>query len=217
MLNLAARGKITATAVICCVGSGASMSPQVKKVHSALKHGAFSATALLPGEDENAFRELHQKLIAELAPVGALEDDIVATIARLVWRKQNLATLRIAAVAREHDERIRARHLAFRTQRLFDIDDVTPDQREAAVQAAQEQARKELGDRYALAEIGETATVGQLLKDLQVEERLDAMIDKCLKRLLFLRGVKSLSSAASSAAPQPVPEQPRVLGPKKVA
>jgi hypothetical protein len=193
------------------------MSIQVKKVHSALKHGAYSATALLPGEDEKAFRELHQKIIAELAPVGALEDDIVATIARLLWRKQNLATLRIAAVAREHDERIRARRLSFRTQALFDIDDVTPAQREAAMQAAEEQSRKELGDRYALAEIGETATVGQLLKDLKVEERLDAMIDKCLKRLLFLRGVKSLSSAASSAPPQPVPEQPRVLGPKKVA
>src|SRR5262245_3606951 len=193
------------------------MSIQVKKVHSALKHGAYSATALLPGENEDAFRELHQKIIAELAPAGALEDDIVATIARLLWRKQNLVTLRIAAVAREHDNRIQARKLSFRTDALFDIDDVTPAQREAAMQAAEEQSRKELGDRYALAEIGETATVGQLLKDLQVEERLDAMIDKCLKRLLFLRGVKSLSSAASSAPPQAVPEPPRIPGPKKVA
>jgi len=113
------------------------MSTQGKKVHSALKHGAYSATALLPGENEDAFRQLHQQIIAELAPAGALENDIVATIARLVWRKQNLATLRIAAVAREHDERIRARSLSFRTQRLFDIDDVTPAQREAAMQAAE--------------------------------------------------------------------------------
>jgi hypothetical protein len=194
------------------------MSIQGKKVHSALKHGAYSATALLPSEDEDAFRQLHQQIIAELAPVGALEDDIVATIVRLLWRKQNLATLRIAEVAREHDNRIRARKLSsFRTQDWPDIDDVTPAQREAAVQAAEEQARKELGDRYALVEIGEAATLGHLLKDLQVEERLDAMIDKCLKRLLFLRGVKSLSSAASSAPPQPVAEPPRIPGPKKVA
>jgi hypothetical protein len=140
------------------------MSIQVKKVHSALKHGAYSATALLPGENEDAFRELHQKIVAELAPEGALEDDIVATIARLLWRKQNLATLRIATVAREHDIRIRARSLSFQTQGLLDIDDVTPAQREAAMQAAEEQSREELGDRYALAEIGETATVGHLLK-----------------------------------------------------
>lgn len=193
------------------------MSIQGKKVHSALKHGAYSATALLPGEDEDAFRQLHQQIIAELAPVGALEDDIVATIARLLWRKQNLATLRIAAVAREYDNRIRARKLSFRTQDWSDIDDVTPAQREAAVQAAEEQARKELGDRYALVEIGEAASVRHLLEDLQVEERLDAMIDKCLKRLLFLRGVKSLSSAASPAPPRPVAEPSRIPGPKKVA
>jgi hypothetical protein len=192
------------------------MSIQVKKVHSALKHGAYSATALLPGEDQAAFRELHQKIIAELVPVGALEDDIVATIARLLWRKQNLATLRIAAVAREHDDRIRARRLSFRTEAFLDIDDVTPAQREAAVQAAEEQARNELGDRYALVEIGETATVERLLQDLRVEERLDATIDKCLKRLLFLRGVKSLSTA-TSPTPQAAPATPCIPGPKRAA
>jgi hypothetical protein len=108
----------------------------------------------------------------------SVSNDIVATIARLLWRKQNLATLRIAAVAREHDTRIRARKLSFRTEAWLAIDDVTPAQREAAVQAAEEQARKELGDSYALVEIGETATVDHLLKDLQLEERLDATIDK---------------------------------------
>ena len=75
------------------------MSNQIKKFHPALKHGAFSATAILPGEDPAAFRDLHQKLIVELTPIGALEDDIVATIARLLWRKKNLATLRIAELA----------------------------------------------------------------------------------------------------------------------
>ena len=66
------------------------MSVQVKKLHAAFKHGAFSATAILPGEDPAALKELHQKLIAELAPVGALEDDIVLTITRLVWRKKKI-------------------------------------------------------------------------------------------------------------------------------
>ena len=75
------------------------MSDHVKKFRAALKHGAFSATAILPGEDPAALKELHQKLIAELTPVGALEDHIVWTIARLVWRKKNLATLRKAEFA----------------------------------------------------------------------------------------------------------------------
>jgi hypothetical protein len=186
--------------VIRCVG--ASMSVRFK---NAFKHGAYSATAVLPGEDEDAFRELHQKIIAELAPVGALEEDLVGTIARLLWRKQNLAILRMVEFAREHGVEFRAERPSFRMERLLD------------------QTREELGEDYESVEIGETATVDRLLEDLQVEERLDATIDKFLKRLLFLRGVKSLSLASSSASPQPVPGSappqpvpgpPRIPGPK---
>ena len=85
--------KLPEPQVIRCVG--ASVSVRFKKPQAAFKHGAYSATAVLPGEDEDAFRELHQKIIAELAPVGALEEDLVGTIARVLWRKQNLAILRI--------------------------------------------------------------------------------------------------------------------------
>ena len=60
------------------------------------------------------------------------------------------------------------------------------------MQAVEDQARKDLGANYVLVEIGETATMERLLQDLAVEERVDAIIDKCLKRLLFLRGLKSL-------------------------
>ena len=75
------------------------MSVHVKKFRAALKHGAFSATAILPGEDPAAFKKTHEDIIAELVPDGALEDDIVWTIARLVWRKKNFATLRKAEFA----------------------------------------------------------------------------------------------------------------------
>ena len=145
---------------------------------------------------------MHQKLIAELAPTGALEDDIVATLARLLWRKKNLATLRIAELALEHHSKIQD-------------DWEVPAQHEEI----ELQAREELGGTYALVELGETATVERLLQDLGVEERLDAMIDKSLKRLLFLRGLKSLSpSSSSSSAPlQPRPALQPVPGPKRVA
>jgi hypothetical protein len=79
------------------------------------------------------------------------------------------------------------------------IEKVDPAVREAALRAAEDQARKELGDAYGLVEIGEIASVDQLMKGLEVQDRLDAMIDKCLKRLLFLRGLKSISSASTSA------------------
>lgn len=191
------------------------MSIQVKKLHAALKHGAYSATAVLPGEDLEAFKKLHQECIAHYAPVGPLEDDVIATMARLLWRKQNLATFRLAELALEYEGAIRKEKLP--TPLEIGEFGVLPGRREAALQATEDQARKELGDRYALVEIGATATVDRLLQDLVIEERLDARIDACIKRLLHLRGLRSLSTAPSSPPLQPLPTSQHILDPKPAA
>ena len=66
---------------------------------------------------------------------------------------------------------------------------------EEAWRAAQKQARSELGDwdwdQYRDDDFG---TIERLMKDLEVVERLDAVVDKCVKRLLMVRGVKALAS-----------------------
>jgi hypothetical protein len=84
------------------------MSSRVNKVHPALKHGFYAATAILPGENRAAFEELHRSVIADLTPDGPLEEDAVETIARLLWRKQNLATFRKAELARKRHAAIRS-------------------------------------------------------------------------------------------------------------
>jgi len=90
------------------------MSTQRKRrLHPALKHGAFSATAVLPCESQADFDKLHRDLIAELAPSGVLEDEIVSTIARMVWRKQNLPTLHIAEKAQYRAKTIRGLNADF--------------------------------------------------------------------------------------------------------
>jgi len=207
------------------------MLTQVKKTHPALKHAGYSATTILPGEDSAAFEKRHRELIAELLPNGALEHDVVETIARLVWRKQNLATFRLAELARKHRDAIRYEHVATVDKKygpdpmLAILDrgarakrqEAEDAERKAAVETADRQARKDLGETYELAEIGEPTTVDRLLQELGVEERLDAMIDKCLKRLLFLRGLKSLATASSSAPPQPIAEPKRIPGPTRAA
>jgi hypothetical protein len=187
------------------------MLTRVQKTYPALKHGGYSSTTILPGEDPTAFEKPHRQLIAELSPKGMLEHDVVATIARLVWRKQNLATFRLAELARERREAIRSEHVAAalaekqRPLRPFlgSGRELEAAEREAAVQPAEHQARKELGETYQLAEIGETATVDRLLRDLGVEERLDAMIDKCLKTVAVLKRtqefVNSLLFSAAAA------------------
>ena len=62
------------------------------RIPPALKHGAYSATAILPGESQAEFEKLHRDIIAGWNPSGVLENDIVMTITRLLWRKQNLET-----------------------------------------------------------------------------------------------------------------------------
>jgi hypothetical protein len=184
------------------------MLTRVKKTHPALKHGGYSATSILPGEDLAAFEKLRRELIAELSPKGVLEHDIVATIARLVWRKRNLATFRLAELARKHYDAIRYEHIAT-VDKKYNAD--------PQLEIADREARKDLAEAYELTEIGEPATFDRLLQELGVEERLDAMIDRCLKRLLFLRGLKSLPRASSSAPLQPIAEPQRIPGPTRAA
>jgi hypothetical protein len=71
------------------------------RLPAVIKHGAFSAMTLMPGEDAAAYEHLHAQLVAELCPAGVLEEDIVSSIARLIWRRRNLATLRAAKLAQD--------------------------------------------------------------------------------------------------------------------
>src|SRR5262249_10549629 len=145
--------------------------------------------------------------------------------ASCVWGNQNFGTFRFAELAGGGRQAIRADHVAaalaekrgpIPVRYLSELELETAE-REAAVQTADRQARKELGAVSELAEIGQTATGDGLLRELGAEVRSDAMIDKCLKRLLFLRGLKRLSGGSSSAPPQPIPKPQRIPGPTRAA
>ena len=84
---------------------------------------------------------------------------------------------------------------------LYEGEDEDRAAREEAVQAGQEEARDELGDQYELTE-SDAATVDRLVVDLAVEDRLDSAIDRCLKRLLMVKGVKSITAAPRSQPAQ---------------
>ncbi len=171
---------------------------------SALKHGAYSGTTLLPGEDSAAFKKLHSQVVADLAPTGPLEDDIVESIARLLWRKQNLSTYRLAMLAKNRVSAIDYEIIPQSDDRLLQWalpDTRDPEKVRAARQIADEQARKELGPLLQLVEMGDDVTIERLLEELSVVDRLDGMIDRCLKRLLMVRGVKSMSPSVSETSP----------------
>jgi len=188
------------------------MTERIKKPHPALQHGGYSATSILPGESAAEFEKLRQGLISELTPNGALQEETVETIAHLAWRRRNLPIFRIAARARQRMIQIRNAVIPMdygvpRSDKSDDFDKTFIDK----WHAAESKAREELGELYDLAEMGEEVTIDGLMRDLMVQERLDAMIDKCLKRLLFLKGLQSLKIESPSSPP------PRLTGPSKAA
>jgi hypothetical protein len=87
------------------------MAVRLKKLYPALKHGGYSVTGLLPGEDAAAFEQLHRELRAFYCPDGPLEEDAIASIGNLLWRKQNLGTILRAEAARK-------RYLAIRSEMI---------------------------------------------------------------------------------------------------
>jgi len=161
----------------------------------ALKHGAYSGMTLLPGESAAAFQSLRDTVISELNPIGAVEEDIVLSIARLMWRKQNLMIYRLADQARKVLSACEAEHEP-EPGWIGTLAIGEPDRSDvlAGQQAAREQAQKELGPAWKLIDISEAS----LLDELAVVDRLDGMIDRCLKRLLFVRGIKSLDSSVAA-------------------
>jgi hypothetical protein len=136
-----------------------------------------------------------------------------------MWRKQNLGTFRIAEAARKRHSAIRSEMIPSTSPPIYwprlgaEPGWTPPDPADvkAATEAAEAQARKELGENWKFFEMGDLATATQMLADLEIEERLNAMIDKLLKRLWMLQASKSLSSTASSTT------LPRLSGPKKAA
>ena len=74
---------------------------------NAVKHGLLSQDILLPGEDEAAVRELGERLVAELQPVGELEDLLVEQIIAGVWRLRRLRRVEAGIFAWELDNVVR--------------------------------------------------------------------------------------------------------------
>src|ERR671912_1238239 len=80
---------------------------------NALRHGLRSEEILLPGEDEEALRELDEYLRGELQPVGELENLLVDRIVAAYWRLRRLGRVEAGIFAwdlygdlasRAHDE-----------------------------------------------------------------------------------------------------------------
>ena len=68
---------------------------------NAIKHGLLSRETLLPGEDEEALRELGERLRAESQPLGELENLLVDRIISACWRLRRLCRVEAGIFAWE--------------------------------------------------------------------------------------------------------------------
>jgi hypothetical protein len=181
------------------------MSIRIDRLHPAIRHGAYSATDVLPGENRAAFEKLHRDLIDEHAPSGVHEQHIVMKMARLIWRQQNLGTLRISELGQSLWSEAPAigEKIVMYKNRFSDLFQKDKEIIEENVRAMGQTLEK-LGDASELVEIGGAATFDGLKKELEIQERLDAAISRCLKELLMVRGVKSVAAAPPSESPKRV-------------
>jgi hypothetical protein len=167
------------------------------KQNNALKHGVYSTIGLLPGESPAKLKKHHNDVIDELRPNGPVEHDIVMTIARALWRKQNLATFQTAQLVKFRyrqiiDEELKSRAIPTSHSEMVVHKGENQAVLEEAWRAAQKQACGELGDSCEYRD-DDFGTIERLMKDLEVVERLDAVVDKCVKRLLMVRKMKALA------------------------
>jgi hypothetical protein len=181
------------------------------RIPPALKHGAYSKAALLPGEDPAAFEELHRGLVAEFKPNGRMEEEIIATIAHLMLRKQNLAKFEVGQLFDLRDESVRA---AVQESQQYENskEDDRPFARslswtEKLHRAAQQQDKMAEENRKRAAAV---EFLNLTMKKLDVEERLEARIDRLIKRLLFVRGLKSITSSAPTVSPSSTKRLPPI-------
>ena len=177
-----------------------TMPARTKLAHPALRHGAYSALDLLPGDDRAEFDRLHRGLIDEYSPSGPLEHHYVAELARLTWRYEKISIFRVAKLARGPficNERPEGSFC----QTTPDLEEIQAAQCAAIVKDEEDEARLELGDLYELVAVGEVATVPYLEHELSLRERLGEMITKCIKQLMLVKGLKSISPVSD---PEPV-------------
>jgi hypothetical protein len=74
---------------------GASVPKNSKRVPSALKHGIYSCTDLLPTESRTKFRKFRRQIFAELNLLGRLEQDIGEQIVSIGMAPAKLFHLRL--------------------------------------------------------------------------------------------------------------------------
>lgn len=176
------------------------MSKEKTRIPPALKHGCYSNVGVLPTEDRVAFEKLRRDVIAEYDGSGPSEESNLSNMAAYIWRRDHLATYRVAEYARRRHSAIYAGlgppapNFYGMLKVEYEEETRSAEELQALRNKAKETAKRELGSVQELIGIGDVATPDDLQKELELREHLDGMIARCLKELMMIRGAKSLKA-----------------------
>jgi hypothetical protein len=182
---------------------------------NALKHGLLSQEILLPGEDEEALRELGHNLRAELQPVGELENLLVDRIIASYWRLRRLGRVEAGIFAWELYGELaeRARQEA-RTQEKTGLEQVMENTGLPTMILNQRKHKEALSEAKEMEakQDADTATLGRtFIRDANEANafsklsRYEAAIDRSLYKALHeLQRLQAARRAGGSAPPPAV-------------
>jgi hypothetical protein len=79
-------------------GSTGPKSPEGKRAVrlNGIRHGLLSRDVVLPGEDAGAFEGLRNRIRADLAPAGSLEEFLADRVVNAMWRLRRLERAEVA-------------------------------------------------------------------------------------------------------------------------
>jgi hypothetical protein len=166
-----------------------------RRPRNAWKHGGYSNLGVLPGESAQVFKRLHQSLIDELEPSGPTEYDAVLSLAKSMWRKSRLAIYAQIAEPGTKADFVDPLQPAFDAFAAVLKDDPRPTPPEWLAMAKDLSADRD--QKLQLAKLGEQITPEKLIEEIELAGRLDARIDRLLKRLFQLKAAKQMVGLGS--------------------
>jgi hypothetical protein len=181
---------------------------------NALRHGLRSKEILLPGEDEQALRELDEYLRAELQPVGELENLLIDRVVAAYWRLRRLGRVEAGIFAWELYGELaeRARQDA-RTHEKTGLDQVMENTGLPTVILNQRKHTEALSEAKEMEAVraGETATLGRtFIRDAnganafsklsRYETTIERSLYKALHELQRLQAARRADGGASPPA-----------------
>ncbi len=199
---------------------------------NALKHGAFSKINFLPGEDPQEFENLKASLFAEYNATGKSEEEVLESIAAVMWKERRLGLYLHIKVLRDKLSReakqaprgaldplapALARFKAIRisgkadpaeVERILDEQRAEKEAERIAREKEAAEAEKNRTDDERLLAIGDEFTLDQLNRELDIQAKLHAVLDRLFKRLWQIKAFKPLLNASDSQRRAPAIEGP---------